>query len=218
MRKAGWLAAVVLGMAVMARAESYNIVQLTDMDREVTVQAVSATELKDLKKQIETETKLFQKAKEMAAKEWATRIAAERKLNDKNAPRTLPFPSAQLRERKMSVMPRSFMNKEEADKAVQVIEERAARQADFKQQQEIKSGNQGGKSGNRDKELNLREAATFLKSKIEELTASTAGGAAAPAGAADAAGAAAPAGGAAAPAGAVPPAGAAAPAGAAVAK
>ena len=181
MRQACWLAAAVVGIAVVARAESYSIVQLTDMDREVTVQAVTSTELKDLKKQMETETKLFQKAKEIAAKEWAARIAAERKANDKNAPKTLPFPSSQLRMREMHVTPRTYMNKEEADKAVTALEEHASHQAEIKQEQEKKAGKQGGTGANHDKELNLREAATFLKTKIEELTKS--------AGAADAAGA-----------------------------
>lgn len=182
MRKVCWLAgAVAVGMAVMARAESYSIVQLTDMDREVTFQVVDATELKDLKKQMDTETKLFQKAKDAVAKEWAARIVAERKANDKSAIKTLPFPGSQLRERKMTVMPRSFMKKDEADKAVQALEERAF----SKQEKDMKSG----KQTNRDKELNLREAAALLRSKIEELAQSAGGGAAA-AGAAGAAGAA----------------------------
>ncbi|MEI7435271.1 MAG: hypothetical protein WCL16_00520 [bacterium] len=165
--------AVVAGMAVVARAESYSIVQLTDMENEQTIQVVSTTELRDLKKQLEAETKVFQKAKDLAAKEWAARIVAERKANDKNAPKTLPFPGAQLRGgREMRVLPRNYMNKDDADKAVQVMEEVAARKADNKKEREIKAG--AGKLPKKlvdhDKELNLREAATFLKTKIDELT------------------------------------------------
>ena len=186
MRQACWLAAaVVVGIVGLARAESFSIVQLTDMDREVTFQVVTSTELKDLKKQMENETKLFQKAKDIAAKEWAARIAAERKANDKNAIKTLPFPGSQLRMREMRLAtPRTYMNKDDADKAVVGLEERASRAAENKQEQEKKAGKLDAKGASHDKELNLREAASFLKAKIDEL-AQGAGGAAA--GAADAA-------------------------------
>ena len=182
MKQACWLAAMVVGMAVAARAESYSIVQLTDMNRDVTFQVVSSTELRDLKKQMDAEEKFFQKAKELVAKDWAARIAAERKANEKNAPKTPPFPGSQLRERVMSVMPRTYMKRDEADKAVQALEERAARTAFAKQELENKAS-KGLKVVNHEKELALSEAVSLLKAKIEELkgTAAPAAPAAVPA-------------------------------------
>ncbi len=188
MRQACWLAAMVVGMAVAARAESFSVVQVTDMNRDVTFQVVTSAELKDLKKQMDAEDKFFQKAKDLVAKDWAARIAAERKANDKNAPKTPAFPGSQLRERVMSVMPRSYMKKDDADKAVQALEERAARSSELKQELEKKNA-KGGKTTNHEKELAVSEAASLLKAKIEELTK------AAPAPAAPAAAPAAPAAG-----------------------
>ncbi len=169
MRQACWLAAMVVGMAVAARAESFSVVQVTDMNRDVTFQVVTSAELKDLKKQMDAEDKFFQKAKDLVAKDWAARIAAERKANDKNAPKTPAFPGSQLRERVMSVMPRSYMKKDDADKAVQALEERAARSSELKQELEKKNA-KGGKTTNHEKELAVSEAASLLKAKIEELT------------------------------------------------
>jgi len=133
---------------------------------------MNSTELRDLKKRLESEAKFFPKAKEAAAKEWAARIVAERKADNKNAPKTLPFPSSQLRAREIRVMPRTFMDKDEADKAVQVLERQAANKKD----QEKKTAKPVAKDVAHEKEINLRDARDLLQVKIADLIKGAGGG------------------------------------------
>ena len=64
--------AASLAGANLARAETLYVVEISDVEKKVSREIKTSAELKDLKKTIEDEKRLFPKALELAKKEWDT--------------------------------------------------------------------------------------------------------------------------------------------------
>jgi len=122
---------VVLGGLIgagVARAETFTVVEITDVQKKVTQEVKSAQELADLKKAIEAEAKVFQNAVEAVRKEWAAAASAaaaiKPKPGEKPAPPSPPFPG-NLSPRKC-MEKGNFPEKEKAQKSLEQLSKTAA--------------------------------------------------------------------------------------------
>ena len=155
------LASAGLVGASGAAAEELSLaVKITDMQKNAEFKVMSAEEFKQLDAQIRLENRLFQKAQELAKKEW--------KADDTNK---APYPGGRLNPRKAEVMERGA--REKVDKKVEkALKAEEKRQDDFKKpggklsEEEKKQANIKA-----DKKRELETAGNLLKAKLDELIA-----------------------------------------------
>ena len=87
----GMVLAAVLASVSVARAELVYVVEITDLQKAVSHDIKTAAELKELKKSIEDEARVFPKALEQVKKEWeAAEKPAPAAPGEKPAPGAKP--------------------------------------------------------------------------------------------------------------------------------
>lgn len=114
MKKTTLAAVALLGLAGWSRAETLNVVQITDMQGQVAYEVMTREEFAKLQKEIKEETAVFAPAAAEAKKEW-----------DANKDNKFPFPGNRIKPRSAKKMGADFTDREKADKKRSQIEERA---------------------------------------------------------------------------------------------
>ena len=115
----GWIAAVVTACC-WCRAESVNVVQITDMRGQVGYQVMDREEFTALTKEIREEVAAFPAAAAESKKEW-----------DANKENKLSFQGNRIKPRSAKKMGQTYMDRDKAEKKRSQLEERASeRQAE----------------------------------------------------------------------------------------
>ena len=203
----GMVLAAVLASVSVARAELVYVVEITDLQKAVSHDIKTAAELKELKKSIEDEARVFPKALEQVKKEWeAAEKPAPAAPGEKPAPGAkpdkpvppTPFPSGMLAPRKCQEKG-SFTDRDKAQKKMDQLETAAAdviaKEAKKNQGKQPTEAEKSRQAHAAERAAAAAKAVTALQTKIDELLknpAGAGGAAAAPAPAAAAAPVAAP--------------------------
>ena len=173
---------LVVAGTVAVRAESVNVVEVYDLQRKVTREIMATAEMRELKKTIEAEARVYPKALELTKKEWDAAEkpapAAPGAKAEKGVAPT-PFPASMLSPRKF-VDKGSFTDKDKAQKKLDQLEkvdadlfEKEAKEKKAKQQLEASNPASKKKSaGMDDHGAAAGRAATALQAKIDELVKS----------------------------------------------
>jgi hypothetical protein len=162
----GWLVVIVSSMALAARAatdEGCVLVKVSEMDRTVTTQVMSAPEFKDFEKTLQSEKKYFQGALQLAAKAW----------KEDQSNKTTPFPQGRIAPRSIVGSPEHFATRTKADDQLNKYQEREA-QKEAREKDKTK-GKAAKPKDELDKEKKRADealrAADLVKAKIAELMA-----------------------------------------------
>ncbi|MEI6211557.1 MAG: hypothetical protein WCR06_08010 [bacterium] len=126
---------VAMTGAGVAKAEMAYIVEVTDFLKQNSRQAMTTAELKELKKTISAESRVFAKAMELSKKEWDAAEKGEPAEKPKPGEKVekpvmlapTPFPASMISPRKYREMG-SFTDSEKAQKKLAQIEEAEANQ------------------------------------------------------------------------------------------
>jgi len=187
--------ALVAGLAGVgaARAEQVYVVEITDLQKKISREIKTSAELKELKKTIDDEARVFPKALELTKKEWETvdKGAPVEKPKpgekiEKPLPPT-PFPSSMLSPRKCQEKG-GFTDRDKAQKRLDQLEtaEADALAKDAKKKQgggQMTDVEKNRQARAADRAAAAARAATALQAKIDDLLKNPpgAGGAATPA-------------------------------------
>jgi hypothetical protein len=168
----------VLAGAGMVRAEMSYIVEVTDLQKTVTRQVMTAAELKELKKTIEAEARLFPKAVELVKKSWDEAEKASKPGPGEKAVPSMPFPSGTFSPRRCQEKG-NFTKQEEAQKR---LEQMDAAESDLAARKAKRAGANSVKNTKiQEREAVVLRAALAVQEKIDELVKNPAGAAAKPA-------------------------------------
>ncbi len=172
------LVAALTGVG-MARAELVYLVEVADLQKKVTREILTSTEMKELKKTIDAETRVFAKAVELAKKEWDAAEKGEKPAPgekvEKQPPAT-PFPSGTLSARRFQEKG-SFTDRDKAQKRLDQIE---TAEADLLAKQAKRNAGQAKAKNMREFEraAAIDRAAMAVQEKMDELIKNPAGAAA----------------------------------------
>ncbi len=196
MRQMLWRMVLVAALTAvgMARAEIVYLVEVSDLQKKATREIMTSAEMKELKKTIDAETRVFAKAVELAKKDWDAAEKGEKPAPGEKVekqPAATPFPNGTLSARRCQEKG-SFTDREKAQKRLDQID---TAEADLLAKQAKRNVGQPKAKNVRELERAavIDRAAMAVQEKIDELIKN-------PAGAAKPAEAAAPAEGAAKPA------------------
>ncbi len=180
------LAAVLAGVGA-ARAEMVYLVEITDLQKKVTREIKTSAELKELKKTMDAEARVFPKALDLTKKEWEAvdkGAPVEKPKPGEKIERPLPatpFPSGMLAPRKLQTKG-DFSDRDKAQKRLEQLEN-----AEMDLLSKDAKRNQGRQLTDKDKIKLAREAdraaaadraAVSLQTRIDELIKNPAGAAA----------------------------------------
>ena len=156
-------------------AEPYVLVKVSEIDRTTASQVISATDLKELDKTIQTEKKYFQLALQAAAKAWR-----EDELNKNTA-----FPAGRLSPRSIVGSPERFESQEKAEAQQAKYYERDAKKEDREREKAKTKVTKTRDDADREKkkESEAARAMELVKAKLSELMAGKPGAGAPEAGA-----------------------------------
>jgi hypothetical protein len=139
-------------------AESFYVVEITDMDKKVEHKIMSAEDFKVLETEIRAETSLFPKAEEAAKKEW--------KSSDEKA----AFPG-RLNARKAVVLARETV-REKADAKLEKLTASEERKNEPKKTTaKPTEAEKKAEAAKAEKEKDLQRAYDLVKGKLDELVA-----------------------------------------------
>ena len=169
----------VLACAGMARAEMVYVVETTDLQKKSTLEIKTGAELKELKKTIDAEARVFPKAFELVKKEWeagdkGAPPAEKPKPGEKieRPPPPAPFPGNMLAPRKCQEKG-SFTDRDKAAKRQQQLEDSAmeaiTKEAKKKQGQQLTDKEKAKLARDNERQLAADRAATTLQAKIDDL-------------------------------------------------
>lgn len=144
--------------------ESCVLVKVSEMDRTVSTEVVTAAEFKDLEKTLQNEKKYFPAALQLAAKAW----------KDDQSNKTVPFPQGRIAPRSIVGSPEHFATRAKADEQLNKFQEREVQKENREKDKAAKSKVTKPKE-DVDKEKKKADealrAADLVKAKIAELMA-----------------------------------------------
>jgi hypothetical protein len=175
------LVAALTGVG-LARAEIVYLVEVSDLQKKVTREIMTGAELKDLKKTIDAETRVFAKAVELAKKEWEAAEKGEKPAPGEKVeklPPATPFPNGTLSARRCQEKG-SFTDHEKAQKRLDQID---TAEADLlaKQAKRIAGQPKAKNARELERAAVIGRAAMAVQDKIDELIKNPAAAAAKPA-------------------------------------
>jgi hypothetical protein len=122
-------------------AEAYYVVKVQDMTKISSHKVVSAKELKELEKEIQTESQCFPKALEESAKAW--------KADEAN--KGTAFPGGRVTPRKIVGAPERFSNEEKAKEKLKAIEDAEIKKAERESEKETAKAKKSNKNSKANK-------------------------------------------------------------------
>lgn len=169
-----WVLVAGLSLVGAARAELVYLVEVSDIQRKNTYQTMSQQEFRTLKKTVDAESRVFQKALEQARKDWDS---AEKgpapvpgvKAVPAVAPAApIPFPGGSLSTRKV-IEKASFTDAKKAEQRQRQLED-AQRDIESKEIERLKnSKNVKADKARREHQAAADRAALIVQTKIDEL-------------------------------------------------
>jgi len=163
--------ALVAGLAFAGavRAELTYLVEVTDLQRKSTYQLMNAQDFRTLRKTIDSEARVYQKALELVRKDWD---AAEKGMTAAPAPgvkverpATVSFPGGSLSARKI-MEKGSFTEQKKAEQRQRQLEDA---QADIDKKEATRNKGQKVDKAKSDRLAAESRAAMMLQAKIDEL-------------------------------------------------
>jgi hypothetical protein len=173
----GMVLAAALAGAGLARGEMSFIVEVYDLQKTVTRQVMTSAEVKELKKTLAAEARVFAKAVELAKKDWDA--AAKPAPGEKAVPYT-PFPMGALQARRCQEKG-SYTKPEDAQKRVEQMDTAEADAEAKKAKRNTGSAGKGKDTRDLERSAVISRAAIAVQEKIDELIQNPAGAAAKPA-------------------------------------